>query len=140
MVPKECGLPASCFSYLGSCVHWKHRHACNRITECAVRGFLVCIQTETFVFLLWQGSTDLPLEATRDIFHAGITLVCIQTENFLFLLWQGSTDSPLEATRDIFHVGMMQRNKSVYAWWRYCHPFVLHHSGRYPCVQYQYHT
>ena len=73
--------------------------------------------------------TDLPLEATRDIFHAGMMLVCIQTENFVFLLWQGSTDSPLEATRDIFHASMMQRNKLVYAWWWYCHPFVLHHSG-----------
>ena len=104
------------FLIWGSCVHCKHGHACNRIMECAVRGFLVCIQTETFVFLLLQGSTDLPLQATRDIFHAGMTLVCIQTENFVFLWWQGSTDSPLEATRDIFHAGMTQWNKSVYAW------------------------
>ena len=110
-------------------MHCKHGHACNRITECAVRGFLVCIQTETFVFLLRQGSTDLPLEATRDIFHAGMMLVCIQTENFVFLWWPGSTDSPLEATREIFHAGMMQQNKLVYAWWWYCHPFFLHHSG-----------
>ena len=42
MVPKECGLPASCFSYLGGgLVCFQHGHACNGIMECAVRGLRV---------------------------------------------------------------------------------------------------